>query len=704
MDNRRVMKLYRDRNGRQPSSGGLFSRVKRYFSGPQPQPQTQPKTSPEPPKKRNFTSASVPLHSNTLLADLSKSVLLSSGTRTVTENEDSNRILSEFFHEKGGKPLSEIEYEGVMSLLERSKASITLPLPDLSPRKPNVETAECKNGSTDANASRKALNTSAMHNNTFVPYSQTKLRNTSMYLNNSSFAASEYKPVYHTFNESTSSRANVSMKRVYQFSGLPSPYQTRIKTPNLAARKLRRITPWGNDTETSAVASTNTTAAEISAASSSFRPKSKTANALLSVLDGDSNAAEELSNQQPTTKDSSLSKPLHNPYFRPKRRPISKPSTSVLTANDISKTVLHSKAGAHEDLTNETLSKLFENVEGPEATKNKDNVKEKRFAEPLIGTKEDKPISTFSFGTKLPAETQTNLSNTVPTFSFLSKDLDSPVTAFTFSKPEANSMKNDTSDDGPKNEQEDTIQKTKSKGFGFTFSSEKPKETPATQEKPLFGFPQASKPSQDLDKASQDLEVENPSEKEPITFPGSSSSTVFQAPHKEKPAASFGNNGPLFGASKPIVDTFGASTGNEIKTKEGEKKFSLFSTAQTKKDVVSSQQPKVDDNKQINRLGFGANFSDSKIDGGKNMPFSFGAPVAAPSFSFGQSTTENEEKSKDSSFGTKTANVPFQFGNGNVPAQVNGTVASEFTFPEVIPRAAHLKEERVKHYESLFEF
>lgn len=697
------MKVYRDRSGRTPSSDGLFSRVKRYFSGPQPQPPPPQTTTLGPPKKRNITSISVPSHSNTLLADLSKSILVSGGTRTVPDSEDSNRILSEFFHEKGGKPLSDIEYEGVMSLLDRSKASITLPLPDLNASKPETDPKATTKENGDANVSRRALNASVLHNNTFAPYSQTKLRNTSMYLNNSSFTASEYKPVYHTFNESTSSRANMSMKRVYHFSGLPSPYQTRIKTPNFTARKLRRITPLGNETEVSTVPSANTTVAESSAASC-FRPKSKTANALLSILDNDSKASVETPDEQSVNKETEKGKPLHNPYFRPKRRPVLRPAAPVLTANDISKTVLHSKAERHETPAEENGLKLFKNVEmsdANDAEKMDVVVEEKQQSEPKRDCTEQKHTSTFSFETKLPVESQKKSSTSVAKFSFPPKDLENTKSAFTFSKAGEDSATTKTVGTESSNNLEESSKESSVKGFGFTLPSLKPKDSSSSQSGPLFGFSQ-----------SQNIGDVHSSGTAQFSLSSSGSGTVFEPPKEGKTSVLFGSNGPLFGASKPKLDTTGSDASEETKEL-------LFKSSSNGGSI--GKQNDVEANKQVTDLRFGAPFALAKPAEEARAPFSFGAaPVSAPSFSFGQTNNkifapETEERSEEKStglfLGTKSAgdkskdSKPFSFGNGHAPALANGAVApQEFEFPEVVPRTVDLNSERVKQYESLFEF
>lgn len=312
MDNRRVMKAYRDRLQEKvlpyPVRGGLLTRVKRYFSGPQPRATAA--------QQSRSATHGADITANQSEIPPPESFSTPANNTMVDGDVTTNRILQNFFQEKGDRPLTQIEYEGVMSLLEKSRASITMPLPE-SPEKeePKADDAALEN----------------RQNQTFAPYSQKVLRNVSMYDTSSSFATPDYRPVYHTFNDT--SRGNISVKRVYQFSGLPSPYKTRIRAPNLGARRAKRL---------ASVAVGNGVVAEEKLAPEQHKPLSNTANSLLSILDGE-NATD--------TKEKAA-RPLHNPFARNKRRtPISEPPAKrpLLGASDISKTVLHNKAEQLED-------------------------------------------------------------------------------------------------------------------------------------------------------------------------------------------------------------------------------------------------------------------------------------------------------------------------------------------------------------------
>lgn len=318
MDNRRVLKAYRNRAKENvlpyPSRSGLFSRVKRYFSGSSiPNEQQHEQT-----RRPTLMADAVSNRSAFILPESS-----TPANNTLLEADQStNRVLSSFFQEKGDRPLSQIEYEGVMSLLEKSKASITLPIPESTPEKQQPPEADVSNVST------------IQHNHTFAPYSQNMLRNTSMYEGNAtSFVTPDYKPIYHTFADT--SRGNIAVKRVYQFSGLPSPYRTRIKAPNMAARRARRLESL-NQTSTNVTSTPSISAVD----TTSTRVMSNTANSLLSILDG--------AEPHPEMESAEVSRPLHNPYAKNKKRTASvearAPKRAALGADDIAKTVSFNKA------------------------------------------------------------------------------------------------------------------------------------------------------------------------------------------------------------------------------------------------------------------------------------------------------------------------------------------------------------------------
>ena len=125
---------------------------------------------------------------------------------------------------------------------------------------------------------------------------------------NISISTPGYKPTYHTIQNDTFDRSNQSfnnttsiipsIKRVYQFSGLPSPYSTRLRPPSTTKNiKLRNLHNENSklDNNTSATTTTTTNNNNNDTTNNSVNAtfvdktrefKSDTAKTLLSILDG----------------------------------------------------------------------------------------------------------------------------------------------------------------------------------------------------------------------------------------------------------------------------------------------------------------------------------------------------------------------------------------------------------------------------------
>lgn len=671
MDNRRVMKAYRDWSGRSRPSGGLVSYVKRIFSGPARD--TTGSSSPtDKPKQRSTTVSTVsPQFASTSSVNLIRSAHPTGAP--ASDVEDPNCILSAFFQEKAGQPLSEVEYEGVMSLLERSKASITLPFEDLSlrhslvlcsvPRKDTrlgANTTTPADPKTDAGAKKKAResvsDSRAQQNSTFAPYSQTKLRNVSACLNNSSFAGSEYRPVYHTFNGNTS-RANTSLKRVYEFSGIPSPYQTRIQAPNFAKRKLRRVAPLGESSQTATVTMAEHTDTAAAEQSSAFRPKSKTANALLSILGGDAGASEELLQSVPG---GSTPKHIYNPYLRPRRRVVSRHVTSGVSGDvDLLKARISGEPGEQKLECSEKPQKqeFMFGLSNQKSTENSEKGKTKKTdaetdADAAAEKTDAENTSVFTFGSRntesaQPEKTTFMFGSTAvaqPQFVFGEKG--STATGenkpnFTFSASASNAPRNTVKDTGSTESAEPTLASNSqgSKGFGFFFSSD-------SSVKPASLFrPDASN-------------TEAPAD----SVPNGTSSAK-----KSRFSATSGGTASVFG------DTRGAAVtpslfGSSEKTSHfgsSEKPLSLFGSSNKMSLSVSSEKPTL-----------------LPAEAPKSKPFSSGQP--AP-------------KTDHHALGDS---VEAALPNGKTSA----SLASEFTFPDPATSGVSVRADKVKMYESLFEF
>lgn len=160
-----------------------------------------------------------------------------------------NLTLAQFFREKGDEPLSEIEYEGVLSLIKRSKSASL------------VEDTQ--------NALMAGNNSSELSSAVLKPSS----------VREASLKAPSFRPKYDEFasTANTSLRSVVSAgsrkSRVFDYSSLPSPY---------------RSCSYRHSTTDAILAQKNTAGLESSGAdafSTSSDKMSNTASALISLLD-----------------------------------------------------------------------------------------------------------------------------------------------------------------------------------------------------------------------------------------------------------------------------------------------------------------------------------------------------------------------------------------------------------------------------------
>lgn len=730
MDNRRVMKAYRDRTREKvlapPARAGLFAKVKRYLSvGSLPNSASQ-----------QSRSATEPIDINASTAGRSRadSFAVAANNTTLDADQTTNRILLNFFQEKGDTPLTEVEYEGVMSLLEKSKANITMPL---------LDTHDHDDG-PDHGAVADSTAAESRHNHTFAaPYSQKVLRNTSMYdANSTTLATPDYKPVYHTFNDT--SLGNVSVKRVYQFSGLPSPYRTRIRAPNLSARRAKRL---------ASTAGASTTHATASGADELAEPKqlSNTANSLLSILDRGVGA------EVSATDGDSKSKPLHNPFARGKRKtPISLEPASkraaVLGASDITKTVLHSNvdeleeqksAGAKAEQPKsaspekkpEEPTSLFGNSKPVAATPDEKATAPKEAQKPsLFNT--TLPKNGFGFGEKKPEPAEAPAAST---FSFGPK-----ATASTplFGNGTATGLSNGSK----KAEETETAPKT-TFGFGAKAAdSEKPalfqlslKTAPELDSsKPLFGFGTATKadaPTFNFD-ANPDASKTKVSSKPAFSFGNKSEEKSEQAkpafsfgksteekPEPTKPAFSFGKSSEE--KPEPAKPSFSFGNKSEEKSEPAKTSFSFGGVKtndkpETTKPAFSFGASKPEDKPETAKpafsfgkteekasISFGAPKADSKTD--DKPAFSFGAASSAPQpeqpkapgFSFGKPSSE-ATKPPAFLFGKPAPSNGAPSSNGNgAHADVTG---GQFQFPPVKVVNVEVDDKKVEEYKSLFQF
>lgn len=373
MDNRRVFRSYKEKvkDSSTPyarPSNGLFSKMKLFLTGASlwsqhentiQNDQIKDNTSPVDVEKNesSIKPFSFPEPDSTIF----KTPLKSTSNLTKAPNQ----MLSSFFQEKGDRPLTDVEYEGIVSLLTKSNSASNTP--NHSVYRGDGVSKQFESIENSKDLGNKEADTSAFKmsgSNLFVtPYSQKTLKNTSS--NDHVFSTPEYKPVYHAINENFNTKNVPSVKRVYQFSGLPSPYRTRIRAPSLSSRPK-------NPTKNSPSITKSPFAQKTTS-----RPMSNAANSLLSILDDNARSGEDIE-MRDTSNDRNINiQQFSNPYHRPlsvkKPRsqdsnnsqsdinastPIKKTNT-LLSANDINKTISYDKS---EELPKETKSSIIKEV------------------------------------------------------------------------------------------------------------------------------------------------------------------------------------------------------------------------------------------------------------------------------------------------------------------------------------------------------
>lgn len=623
MDNRRVLKAYQDR-GREkvlpyPSKVGLLLKMKRYISGSSlwQDPLRNPSASSSRVSSRSASrkpSVSQPNANASRL--LSESFAAASTTnQSMDQNPDqtANEMLSSFFKEKGDRPLSQIEYEGVRSLLEKSRANTTLQ---------NDEHTVLRSPTREPSFSQQ-------NNTTFS--NQRVLKNTSMYDGaNATFAAPDYRPLYQTFNDS--SRV-APVKRVYQFSGLPSPYKTRIRAPG--QRKARRVMTEADATPSSAAAPEVETPKRISS----------TATSLLSVLDS----------QKKETADvaiDSLEKPLHNPYAKNRRR-TAKINTAkpYSTADDISKTVAFNKAKDLAVSPEKGNDSLFSPAKSESKPESKDTASNGKSSTPLF---------TFKPSDTKPAEKK-------PAFSFNLKDSEAKVddTQKESQKPEAN---------------------------GFCFDSQKPafSFTPKTdntsglsdkEPTSLFGVkPPAATSFRPRESENKGLVFAYP---ESTSEPNGESKTDASVSLKSGQSL-FGSKpkeGGLFGNSSNIP-SYGKPADDETAAKPAFSFGSNSAPGETKKDGSLFSLSKDDNGNGTKGFNFGsAAPASSKTDKATPKPvFNFGAKAVEDEANEKEAQENNESEKKEKpafSFGSTLTAFGTNKSEGNEAKSLFGSKSED---------------------------
>ncbi|CAI5759107.1 unnamed protein product [Candida verbasci] len=263
---------------------------------------------------------------------------------TVDPDQSTNEILSNFFKRKGDKPLNDIEYEGVMSLINKSKLTT-----------PNINSSMIE-------LSRKRLNESEDED---VSHLNRKSKQQKLIKRdpNTTINTPGYKPNYKSINESTFDNFNNTtishlphLKRVFEFNGVPSPYRTKIRPP-----VLKRKPEISKNHQSMTIDDSIIKRNDNMTFSEDNKPKSETARGLLDVLDKEK---EKTPIESKSEGSSDKLKLFINPYgaSRKKSKPVKQASqlngttkkrSICINANDIEKTKNYDKS---ESLP--TISKL----------------------------------------------------------------------------------------------------------------------------------------------------------------------------------------------------------------------------------------------------------------------------------------------------------------------------------------------------------
>lgn len=617
MDNRRVLKAYQDR-GREkvlpyPSKVGLLLKMKRYISGSSlwQNPLRNPSASSSRDSSRSTSrkpSVSQPNANASRL--LSESFAAASTTnQSMDQNPDqtANEMLSSFFKEKGDRPLSQIEYEGVKSLLEKSRANTTLQ---------NDEHTVLRSPTREPSFSQQ-------NNTTFS--NQRMLKNTSMYDGaNATFAAPDYRPLYQTFNES--SRV-APVKRVYQFSGLPSPYKTRIRAPG--QRKASRVMTEADATPLSVAAPEVETPKRISS----------TATSLLSVLD----------NQKKETTDvatDSLDKPLHNPYAKNRRR-TAKINTAkpFSTAEDISKTVAFNKAKDLAGSPDKANDSLFSPAKSESKPESKDTASNGKSSTPLF---------TFKPSDTKPAEKK-------PAFSFNLKDSEAKVddTQKESQKPDANGFRFDS----------------QKPAFSFTPKTDNTSGLSEKEPTTLFGV----KPPAATSFRPRELENQG------LVFAYPESTPEPNGESKTDASESLKSGQSLFGSKPKEGGLFGISSNDSKSTSSFGKPTDDETAAKPAFSFGSNSAPG-----HTTKDGLFGSTKDDNGNGTKGFNFGSAAPSSnktekaapKPVFNFGAKAVEDEANEKDAqkdNVSEKKEKPAFSFGSTSTAFGTNKSEGNKAT-------------------------
>ncbi|KAI5965857.1 uncharacterized protein KGF55_001220 [Candida pseudojiufengensis] len=259
----------------------------------------------------------------------------------IEEIENPNDILSDFFKKKGNNKLSDVEYEGVMSLISKSKSG--------TPYKRKF--FELDQESIDNDRKKRQINNNLSllnGNNTSIiestPNKQKILKQngniTISYPDNKfnySTVNSTFDKSYQNINNTTFGSRNLSSTgRSLYLSRRPAPYKSRLRGP-IYTKKSNTIKSDDYKNLNNSILSTQSILKsnvndDSKIINEKSKPNSKTAQILLDILDGNKNQKDQDDNEK-VNKDSNNNKInlFTNPYesSRSKKKSKSIPITQI---------------------------------------------------------------------------------------------------------------------------------------------------------------------------------------------------------------------------------------------------------------------------------------------------------------------------------------------------------------------------------------
>ncbi|ODV98094.1 hypothetical protein PACTADRAFT_185512 [Pachysolen tannophilus NRRL Y-2460] len=286
------------------STDGVFSRLKNIFrlerrsSNDNSQEEAHGETNDEPENSHTHTKKTNPFEFETRIG--SDSISSNSTARIAdkvkemssirTDDESPNAKLAQFFARKGNEPISDIELEGVLSLINRSVTTDS----SLSPR----PTSEYGAGNDVLGGDMSFMRTNKSLESHNANISNTSHENYFEITTDSGISTPSYDPSFNfskNENKKTESKKITSLpkRRFYKYSSVPSSHRTYLNPSIPTFRKVSKQNK---------VEKTESPKVE-------KKKLSKTATALLSLLDDTSH---EKNNSD--EKDNSSLEKLVNPY------------------------------------------------------------------------------------------------------------------------------------------------------------------------------------------------------------------------------------------------------------------------------------------------------------------------------------------------------------------------------------------------------